>query len=381
MKLKLLLFILLATASAVLSGCGSMASLAGANEKCVVIAKQTQIRSSGAVVAADLLKVARGNTLDILGEETFEGVKWYNVRAMDENSTEGWVEASDVITQKMLDESRRQAEESQNIPIQATGQLRAATNLRLSPDRAKDDNILQKLVGGDTFEIIEWKRIKKPADANEDDKDDQRKANANQQAKPRREKEKPEILRLDDVYDTWYKVRLRPEVSPAPVGWIYGRQVELTVPPDIIFYRTGREFVAWSKLDGEGEGNVAGYAQGTRERGDTKDAGKPGNWVVLERSSRVEDPNGEEPDFDHIRVIGYDKYNQDHYKVYLSGRVKGFLPLRVIGSGDSRAFTVRLKGGDGETRDYNFTTYKDSRGLLKVNIPPDIPKEDKNDRN
>ena len=33
--------------------------------------------------------------------------------------------------------------------------------------------------------------------------------------------------------------------------WIYGKQVELAVPSDIIFYRTGREFVAWQRLDGE----------------------------------------------------------------------------------------------------------------------------------
>jgi hypothetical protein len=379
MKLKLFLFILLTAGAAVVSsGCGSVASLAGVNENCVVIAKQTQVRSSGAVVAADLLKVTRGNTLEILGEETFDGVKWYNVRAMDENSTEGWVEARDVITQKMLDQSKKLAAENADIPTQATGQLRAATNLRLAPDRNKDDNIMQKLIGGDTFEIIGWQRIRKPENADENDKDDQPKAN--QQAKPKREREKPEVLRLDDVYDTWYKVRLRPEVSPAPVGWIYGKQVELTVPPDIIFYRTGREFVAWSKLDGEGEGNVAGYAQSMRDRDGGKEGGKPGSWVILEKSSRVEDPNVEEPDFDHIRIIGYDKYNQDHFKVYVSGRVKGFLPLRVTGSGESRTFTVRIKGDDGQIKDYSFSTYKDSRGLLKVNVPPDIPKENKNDR-
>jgi hypothetical protein len=41
---------------------------------------------------------------------------------------------------------------------------------------------------------------------------------------------------------------------------------------------------------------------------------------------------------------------------------------------------VRIKGDDGQIKDYSFSTYKDSRGLLKVNVPPDIPKENKNDR-
>ncbi len=49
--------------------------------------------------------------------------------------------------------------------------------------------------------------------------------------------------------ELWYKVRLRPSESPAPAGWVFGKQVELTVPSDIIFYRTGREFVAWQRLD------------------------------------------------------------------------------------------------------------------------------------
>jgi hypothetical protein len=42
-------------------------------------------------------------------------------------------------------------------------------------------------------------------------------------------------------------VRLDATASPAPAGWIYGKQVELAVPSDIIFYRTGREFVGWQR--------------------------------------------------------------------------------------------------------------------------------------
>ena len=369
--------------SVVLNGCSSVAKLAGGNEKCVVIAERAQIRSSGALVAADLLEVRRGTTLEIIGEDIFEGAnskeKWYNVRAADENNTEGWIEAREVLTSKMLEESKKLYEEDKDIPTQATGQLRAATNLRLTPDRSSDDNILQKLVGGDTFEIVGWKRIPKPADDEDNDKDDQPKANASKQNKPKRERQKEEVLRIDDKYDTWYKVRLSSNVSPAPAGWLYGKQVELTVPADIIFYRTGREFVAWSRIDGDQEGNVASYAQSGKDKDAAKE-GKPGSWVILEKSSKIEDPNVEEPDFDHIRIMGYDKYSQDHYKVYLSGKVKGYLPLRVQGSGDSRAFTVKLKGADGNLKDVTFTTYKDAKGWLKVNIPPDIPKEDKSDR-
>ncbi len=56
----------------VLSGCGvvdgifdNVSSLVGLNETGTVIAKTAQVRSSYAVVAADLLEVKRGETLDI----------------------------------------------------------------------------------------------------------------------------------------------------------------------------------------------------------------------------------------------------------------------------------------------------------------------------
>jgi hypothetical protein len=371
MMTKLFPVLILTAAAAFLSGCGTVAKLAGTNEKCVVIAERSQIRSSGALVAADLLVVKRGTQLEILGEDVFEGegykAKWYNVRASDEDNTEGWIEASDVMTGKMLAESKKLYEEDKDTPAQATGQLRAATNLRLTPDRSIDDNILQKLVGGDTFEIVGWRRIPKPPDPEDTKNKD-----------PKDKDDKPEDVRLDDKYETWYKVRLNISVSPAPAGWLYGKQVELTVPADIIFYRTGREFVAWSRLDGEQEGNIVGFVQTGKDAGKE---GKPGSWVILERSSKIQDPNGtDEPDFDHIRVMGYDKYSQDHYKVYLSGKVKGYLPLRVKGSGDTRTFTVKIKDASGNLKDFTFQTYKDSKGLLKVTAPPDIPKESREDR-
>lgn len=377
MKLKAFLFFVLGLSFAA-TGCSTVASLAGATEKCVVIARRAQLRSSGAVVAADILEVQRGTKLEIIGEENFEATsstleKWYNVRASDENNTEGWIEARNVLLEKLLEKSKQNFEESKAVPTQASGQLRAASNLRLSPERTSDDNILQKLNGGDTFEIIGWQRVPKPADA-EEDKDDAPKTVANVQVKPSNKPKKEDLGRLDDKYDTWYKVRLDAAVSPAPFGWVYGKQVELTVPSDIIFYRTGREFVAWSRLDGDAEGNnVSAYQQGTK---DAAKEGKPGSWVILERSNKILEPGGEEPDFDHIFIIGYDKYNQDHYRVYLSGNLKGFLPLRVTGGGDSRAFTVTAKDQNGEKRDYTFSTYKDARGFLKVNVPPDIPKDE-----
>jgi hypothetical protein len=238
---------------------------------------------------------------------------------------------------------------------------------------------MYKMQGGETFDILSWKRVLKVEDA--DDRDDRTRANAANQAnlsaraRRRIEREANAPAQVDDKYDTWYKVRLDPSVSPAPAGWIYGKQVELSVPADIIFYRTGREFVAWHRLD-----NDSGESASASFSGKGKDAAKEikaGSWVILEKSGAIQEPNGDEPDFDRILILGYDKETQDHYKVYRSGNVKGFLPLRVSGTGDSRAFSVRLKGADGEIRELQFGTFKDARRHLKVTIPPDIPKDEK----
>ncbi len=78
------------------------------------------------MVAADLLEVKRGETLDVLDEIDFEKVHWYRVRAQDDYKTEGWIEAQNIITSDLLDKSKKIAEEDRDSQPQATAQLRAA---------------------------------------------------------------------------------------------------------------------------------------------------------------------------------------------------------------------------------------------------------------
>jgi hypothetical protein len=334
------------------------------------------------VVAADLLEIKRGESLEILDEmEAGDGNQrelWYNVRMNNDERTEGWIEARNVLTGDLLDKSRKLAEEDKEMPAQAAGQLRAASNLRLIADLNAKDSILFKLDSGASFEIVGWKRVERVE--TESDKDDKAKANANAAAsnKPltprqKRQLEENEREDLDEKYDTWYKVRLSPAVSPAPAGWIFGRQVELQVPSDIIFFRTGREFVAWHRLEGEGGVRDVEVAK-------DKDAAKeikPGSWIVLERSRQTA-LDGEEPDFDRVLILGYDKIRQEHYKVYRSGNIKGYIPLKTLGEGDSRVITIKVKV-DGQLKDIQIKVVKDAKGNLKADVPPDMPKDDKSE--
>ncbi len=182
-----------------------------------------------------------------------------------------------------------------------------------------------------------------------------------------REKEENEP---EEDNELWYKVRLDTSSSPAPAGWIYGKQVELKVPSDIIFYRTGREFVAWQRLDGD-----SSEAEGSKGKDAAKEA-KPGSWVILEKSSSNDPHTIGEPDFDRIYVLGYDKRDQEHYTAYRSPDLKGYLPCRVVGWPVNLTFCFGVQDENGQVSDVQYSVYKDARGYLKVSAP-NVPSKEK----
>jgi hypothetical protein len=293
------------------------------------------------------------------------------VRTRDTEPIEGWIEARNVISHEMIERSRRIAQEDKDVPAQASGQLRASTNIRFSPDRVGNDNILMKLESGARFDIISWKRVPKPKSLESTESDDAPKAGAVEQGAGKRRRAKTEEQKEpEEPNELWYKVRLPSSLSPAPAGWVFGKQVELTVPSDIIFYRTGREFVAWQRLDGD---DPTGSQQAPKDKDAAKDT-RPGSWVILEKSTVGDDVNAiDSPDFDRVYVLGYDKDRQEHYTAYRSPDVRGFLPMRVEGRGDTKTFVIRVQS-EGQSKELKFKTYINERGLLKVEALSEIPK-------
>jgi hypothetical protein len=361
--------------SSLIIGCSTLAKR---NNSGVVVARRAQIRSSTAVVAADLLEVNRGDTVEILDsldvqdpQDNTKKERWLRVRGHDEETTEGWIEARNVMPNDVLEASRKVAEEDKGVPAQATGQLRASSNLRLTPDRSGNENIMMRLDSGSIFEMVRWKRVPKPKSSEAIESDVAPKAGSAQQGNSRAGKVSDENNEPEETNELWYKVRLPSSFSPAPAGWIYGKQVELSVPSDIIFYRTGREFVAWQRLDGE-----PSEGEGSPKDKDAAKEAKPGSWVILEKSSSSQPHTLDEPDFDRIYVLGYDKRDQEHYTAYRSPDVKGFLPLRVERHGDSRTFTARIQDENGQIKDAQYSVYKDARGILKI-AAPNFPAKDK----
>ncbi|MEA2204315.1 MAG: hypothetical protein QOE77_1091 [Blastocatellia bacterium] len=364
-------FIAVLAIACCLTGCNTLAKKGSTG---VVVARRAQIRSSTAVVAANLLEVARNDQVDILDTVTVQdtGEKWLRVRGHDEENTEGWIEARNVMLDTVLESSVKLRNEDKDTPAQATGQLHASSNLRLSPDRASNDNIMMKLDSGSTFEIVGWKRVPKPGASETIESDIAPKPGSGQTSSPKGKKDSDAEKEPEEPNELWYKVRLPPSSSPAPAGWIYGKQVELTVPSDIIFYRTGREFVAWHRIDDDGsEESDSGTNKGVQKET------KPGSWVILEKSGSSEPRKLDEPDFDRIYVLGYDKHNQEHYTGYRSPDLQGFLPLRVEGRGANKTFTIRVKEEGGQVKDAQYSLYRDDRGVLRVAAPGETPRSKK----
>src|SRR5215813_8648598 len=363
---------LLFSIALLLSGCSTLASRSDTG---TVVARSAQIRSSTAVVAADLLEVSRGETVDILDSvdvpdpsDNTRKERWYRVRARrDSENTEGWIEARNIMPEDVLAKSRKLDEEDKHLQAQATGQLHAGSNLRLSPDRSNNENIMMRLDSGSSFEIIGWTRVTKFKGAESTESDTAPKAGTaanNSKKNADSDDENPED---QETTELWYKVRLSASISPAPEGWIFGKQVELTVPSDIIYYRTGREFVAWRRLDEDSTDEGA-----TTTSKDVARQSRPGSWVILEKSTPKGPHKLDEVDFDRVYVLGYDKHNQEHYTAHRSPDIEGYLPLRINGRGANKTFTVQIKDENGQLKPLLYSLYRDDHGVLRVTPPADV---------
>jgi hypothetical protein len=264
----------------------------------------------------------------------------------------------------VLAKSQKLSDEDKDLQPQATGQLHAGSNLRLSADRSNNENIMMRLDSGSSFEIIGWKRVAKFKGAEGTESDTAPKAGTASNSNKKIQREDEDNPEEQETTELWYKVRLSPAISPAPEGWIFGKQVELMVPSDIIYYRTGREFVAWRRLDEDTSDDSA-----TKTKDVAKDT-RPGGWVILEKSNPKDEPHKlDEPDFDRIYVLGYEKHDQDHYTAYRSQDVEGYLPLRIEGKGANKTFVVRVKDSSGQVKDMTFNLYRDDHGVMRVTPP------------
>src|SRR6266581_623148 len=109
------ILILLVFSLAMIAGCNTLAKK---NNAGFVVARRAEIRSSTAVVAADLLEVIRGDEVEILDSmdvidptDNSRKERWLRVRAHNEQSTEGWIESRNVMPDDVRESARKLAAE------------------------------------------------------------------------------------------------------------------------------------------------------------------------------------------------------------------------------------------------------------------------------
>jgi hypothetical protein len=281
------------------SACSGMSSL---NETAYVVPEKLRLKNSTAQAARNIGELKSGDRVIITERsKSEEGTLWVNVKAGD--GQQGWAEAKNFIKEDIVAKSRKMAEEIKDIPTQAIGKSKATLKLRLTPDRANEENVAAPLPSGTTMEIVA--RERKPRPASLDQKADSAEgatADAKQETK----------------YDEWFQVRLS-GLTVLPAGWIYGGSVELDIPGEIIYFvSSGRRIVGWHKL-----GTVHGDDSRTGD-----------HFLVLERKVLGAD---ERADFDRIKVLAYDAPTRN-YSTPFKDDVIGRFPVSLKMDGQTGSF-------------------------------------------
>src|SRR5262249_22650771 len=203
------------------------------DEKAFVVPERLKLRSSTAQAARVVGELKSGDQVIVTDRENSEdGDAWSKVKGP--NGESGWIKSSNLAKQETVEKSRKIADETKDVPTQATGKSKATLKLRLSPDRTNDDNEATTLPLRTRLEIVGRERKPRPATI---DSKGEAKEDSDGNVK----------------YDDWYEVRLK-DYAILPAGWIYGGSVELEVPPEIFYFvSSGRKITGWQKI-----GNVTG---------------------------------------------------------------------------------------------------------------------------
>jgi len=325
------------TFTAALMTLGACSSGESSGQSATVVPDRLALRSSTAKVARAVAELHSGDRVTVLERLEDGGTSWAKLRAP--NGQTGWVEASYLVNQDVIDRSRRIADEVKQIQAQAVGRSKARLKLRLTPERSADDNVATMLPAGTPLEIIDRERRPRPAapDAK----------GATQPAANAKEGDESGGTK----YDEWYKVRLK-DNALLPAGWIYAGSVELEIPPEISYYvSSGRRIIGWQKL---------GSAQDDRGRsGD--------HYLVLERWTSSSD---DKHDFDRMQVLAYAPAARD-YGVPFREDLHGRFPVVVKMEGNHGTFQVTAidKNDQAQTLNYSVDLQEDGRVSVKRLTP------------
>ncbi|MFN0121884.1 MAG: SH3 domain-containing protein [Blastocatellia bacterium] len=318
----------MAVSLAVLSAC---AAVGIGTETAFVVSRRMELRNTTAKVFRSVGELKNGDKVTVLERTDEEGRSWARLRGPEGQT--GWADARFLVTSDVVDTLQGMADRTKDIPPQAVGRSKAYLKLRLTPDRANEDNVVTRLQAGTIFEIIERERKQRPASI--DSKADDDVADDSEQ-------------KLDE----WLRVRVR-DNKVLPAGWVFGGSVQLDIPDEISSYPSGGyEIVGWQQI------------------GTVTDAGgrSGGAYLVVEHElypdEKKKTGSGNE-DFNRLKVISWDPGKRDYFMPFrqdLNGKFP--LTLKMDGQRGDFQFRERDKNDSQTLRSVTIELHQDGKVTL-----------------
>ena len=317
------------------AGCGRKVGRSA--EYAYVSAQEAFLRDQVATVYKKVGRVQNGDRVEVL-----EKYRRF-VRVRDAANEVGWIEVRYLTTAEVYDECQKLASDHASDPLQAPATARFSTNLHVTPDR--DGEHLYQLKEGSKLEVLARATSEKPA------------AQGGAQPKPvvaRKAKEKDKEEGPSKTLEDWWLVRLAPapgSTTPARVGWVLARMVDLDVPVEIGQYAEGQRIMAFFVLN------------------QVRDADKQVPQYVV----AVNQPHDGMPfDYDQIRVFSWNVKKHRYETAYRERRLQGVLPISVgqqdfDKEGKLPIFVLHVKDDDGNI---SVRTYKMDGVMVRRVLPP-----------
>ena len=318
-----------------LAGCGRKVGKSA--EYAYVSAQEAFLRDQVATVYKKVGRVQNGDRVEVL-----EKYRRF-VRVRDAANEIGWIELRYLTTAEVYDECQKLASDHASDPVQAPATARFATNLHVTPDR--DGEHLYQLKEGTKLEVLARATSEKPM------------AQGAAQPKPivaKKEKAKDKEEAPSKSLEDWWLVRVTPSPgssTPARVGWVLARMVDLDVPVEIGQYAEGQRIMAFFVLN------------------QVQDADKQVPQYVV----AVNQPHDGMPfDYDQIRVFSWNVKKHRYETAYRERKLQGVLPISVgqqdfDKEGKLPIFVLHVKDDDSNV---DVRTYKMNGVMVRRVLPP-----------
>lgn len=304
-------------------------------ETAYVISERLELRSTTAKVFRSVGQLKNGDRVTIVERAEQDGRSWARLRGP--NGESGWSDVRFLVSEDIVEQLKDLAEGIKDIPVQATGQPKKALNLRLTPDRSTEDNVITRLPEGTTLEIIEIER--KPRPANLESKSSVIAEDDNE------EKD------TEQKTDQWFKVRVK-DNQVLPAGWAYAGSLQLDIPDEIYYHVSGGyEITGWQKI-----GTI------------TDSGGRSGGaWFVFEKElypdnkDKGVDKSGNE-DFSRVKVISWDPGTRNAFTPFRID-LRGKFPVTLKMDGNRGQFQLKEldKSNSLQTRDGSVDLSSDGK--------------------